>query len=390
MKERKETWVFTYRMPPVVGTHAVTPQFHNAAQAHAFADGLRRGGAIDVRYEMERSQTMSKRESKPAEPLRSREEAVSVFYSPQYVGSGYAFDTTRKAKWVADSLAVSPIAGLQLVEPVPLTRDQVTDVHDPSYLRSVETGEPRGLAESQGLRWDARLWPMVLASNGGVVAAARTALKEGVSGSLSSGLHHAEYASGAGYCTFNGLVIAAKAALASGAKSVLILDLGAHCGGGTASLIAGDLRIRQLDVSVSNYDSYGDSVQSRLVMVGTSSEYLPTLRRVLDEVDRQGASFDLCLYNAGMDLSEDCSTGGLSGITQDILAERERLVFKWCSARRLPIAFVLAGGYIGDQLDEKGLVALHRLTLSAAAQAKISFYRQTNQHDVGHEARRGS
>ena len=106
-------------------------------------------------------------------------------------------------------------------------------------------------------------------------------------------------------------------------------------------------------------------------MVGTGSEYLPAIRRVLDEVDRQGASFDLCLYNAGMDPSEDCSTGGLTGITRDILAERERLVFEWCSARRLPIAFVLAGGYIGPRLDESGLVALHRLTLSAAARIKL-------------------
>jgi hypothetical protein len=32
---------------------------------------------------------------------------VRVFYSSKYVGSGYAFDTTRKAKWIADSLAVA-------------------------------------------------------------------------------------------------------------------------------------------------------------------------------------------------------------------------------------------------------------------------------------------
>ena len=189
---------------------------------------------------------------------------ASVFYSPKYVGSGYAFDTTRKAKWIADSLAESPIPGIELVEPAPLTRDQVAEVHDPEYVQAVETGEPRSLAESQGFSWDAGLWPMVLASNGGAVAAARAALEDGVAGSLSSGLHHAGYGSGAGFCTFNGLVIAAKAALAAGAKSVLILDLDAHCGGGTASLIAGEPRIRQLDVSVSSYDSYPDSEQSPL------------------------------------------------------------------------------------------------------------------------------
>jgi acetoin utilization deacetylase AcuC-like enzyme len=294
---------------------------------------------------------------------------VRVFYSPTYVGSGYAFDTTRKAKWIADSLAESPIPDIELVEPVPLTRDRVAAVHDPKYVRAVETGQPRSLAESQGFDWDAGLSPMVLASNGGVVAAACAALEDGFSGSLSSGLHHARYDCGAGFCTFNGLAIAAKAALAADARSVLVLDFDAHCGGGTASLIAGEARLRQLDVSVDRYDRYADTEQSRLIVVRTASEYLPAIRRVLDEVDRRGDSFDLCLYNAGMDPSEDCSTGGQAGITRAVLAERERLVFQWCGARRLPAAFVLAGGYIGRRLDERGLVALHRLTLSAASEA---------------------
>ncbi|MGH8863640.1 MAG: hypothetical protein ACREVZ_03185 [Burkholderiales bacterium] len=291
---------------------------------------------------------------------------VRVFYSRQYVGAGYAFDTTRKAKWIADSLAESPIPGIELIAPTPLTRKQVAAVHDPRYVQAIETGVPRDLAESQKFSWDAGLWPMVLASNGGVVAAAHAALEHGVAGTLSGGLHHARYAHGAGFCTFNGLVIAAKSALAAGAKSILILDLDAHCGGGTASLIADEPRIRQLDVSVDSYDAYPDSEQARLVMVKNSSEYLPTVRRLLDEVCHQASSFDLVLYNAGMDPSELCAIGGLAGITQEILAERERMVFEWSCNRRLPIAFVMAGGYVGLDLDERGLANLHRLTLSAA------------------------
>lgn len=162
---------------------------------------------------------------------------VNLFYSPKYVGSGHAFDTTRKAKWIADSLAESTIPGIELVEPDPLTRDQMATVHDLGYVLAVQTGPPRGLAESQGFSWDGGLWPMVLASNGDAVAAGLAALENGVAGSLSSGLHHARCGSGAGFCTFNGLVIAAREALAAGAGSVLILDLDAHCGGGTASQI---------------------------------------------------------------------------------------------------------------------------------------------------------
>ena len=29
---------------------------------------------------------------------------IPIFYKPAYVGSGYSFDTTRKAAWIAESL----------------------------------------------------------------------------------------------------------------------------------------------------------------------------------------------------------------------------------------------------------------------------------------------
>src|SRR5690348_4032133 len=104
---------------------------------------------------------------------------MRVYYSSAYTSAGYAFDTTRKAAWVAASLAEAPIPGVELVEPVPLTAEQVEAVHDPGYVRAVQTGRPRGLAESQGFDWDRGLWPAVLAANGGMVAAALSALELG-------------------------------------------------------------------------------------------------------------------------------------------------------------------------------------------------------------------
>lgn len=295
---------------------------------------------------------------------------VRVYYSPGYVGSGYAFDTTRKARWVAGSLSEVPVPGIELAAPGPLTREQVAEVHDPDYVRAVETGLPRDLAESQGFAWDPGLWPMVLMSNGGVVAAALAALKQQVAGSLSSGLHHARRGSGAAFCTFNGLAIAAREALAAGAGSVLILDFDAHCGGGTAALIQDAPRIWQIDVSVTDYDSYASSERVWLDIVQQGTDYLAAVQRGLDEADRRGPRFGLCLYNAGMDPHEGCSEGGMPGITREVLAARERMVFDWCRSREVPIAFVLAGGYVGPRLDTEGLVNLHRLTLSVAAEAE--------------------
>lgn len=296
-----------------------------------------------------------------------RRSPVQVYYSPDYTLAGHTFATTRKARWVADSLAREPLPWLELIPPAPLAEAEVAAVHDPRYVEAVRGGEPRARAESQGFAWDPGLWPMVLASNGGAVAAARRALRDGVAGSLSSGLHHAHYDHGKGYCTFNGLVLAARAALAAGARRVLILDLDAHCGGGTHALIGDDPAIWQVDVAVNAFDSYVPVPRHTLDLVRTAGDYLPTVAVRLEELASRAPAFDLCLYNAGVDPHEDCPIGGLPGITRAILAERERLVFDWCRRLRLPVAFVLAGGYTGPALDERGLVELHRLTLAAAA-----------------------
>ncbi len=129
---------------------------------------------------------------------------LNVFYDRAYTGAAFAFETTRKARWVADSLRDDPIAGVRLAAPEPLTWEQVARVHASDYVQAIRTGEPRALAQSQSLDWDPGLGAMVLATNGGVVAAALDAMRCGVSGSLSSGLHHARRVSGRGFCTFNG------------------------------------------------------------------------------------------------------------------------------------------------------------------------------------------
>jgi acetoin utilization deacetylase AcuC-like enzyme len=303
--------------------------------------------------------------------LRVTPPAVPVFYSPAYTAAAHGFDTTRKATWIATALLRDPIPGVRLVEPEPIDEPALALVHDPAYVRAVRTGEPRALAESQGFRWDPGMWPMVCASNGGAIAAALRAArgpqKKSVAGSLLSGLHHARRGRGAGFCTFNGLALAAQAVLEDGAASALVLDLDAHCGGGTHELCSHLPGIFQTDVSVCDYDAYAPGERATLDVVRSAGEYLPTVAARLAEHERAGRRFDLCLYNAGMDPFEHCVEGGLNGVTAELLAAREELVFRWCAERHVPVAFVMAGGYTGSQLDEAGLVALHRLTIAAAA-----------------------
>ena len=306
------------------------------------------------------------RAARPAarKPDRTAPPRLSVCYSPGYVGAAHAFETTRKAAWVANSLASHPIPGVGLVGNPPLTARHLAIAHSVAYINAVRTGQPRALAESQGFAWDPQLWSMVLASNGGVLAASKRALTQGVAGALSSGLHHARRDHGNGFCTFNGLAIAALKALGPKVRRILVIDLDAHCGGGTHSILGGNRAIHHLDIAVDSFDRYLPTGGNTLDLVRDPGVYLDVLDRRLD--DLRGRQFDLCLYNAGMDPHQHSPVGGLPGIDARLLARRERRVFSWCAQRKLPVAFVLAGGYIGPDLDQAGLVALHRLTLEAA------------------------
>ena len=121
-----------------------------------------------------------------------------------------------------------------------------------------------------------------------------------------------------------------------------------------------------MDVSVNAFDRYEPLGNNQLEMVHDGSRYLATIERKLSWLEREAPRFDICLYNAGMDPFGGCSIGGIQGVTQKVLSDREVAVFSWCRMRAVPIAFVLAGGYLGPELERAGLVALHRLTLEAA------------------------
>lgn len=301
---------------------------------------------------------------------------MKVYYDERYVASGHSFDTTRKSANVAELVRAMP--GVELAAPREASQRELSLVHDPAYVRAVRTGKG-GRAQDAGFGWDPGLWTAVSASTGGAIDAALTALREGAAGSLSSGLHHADRERGAGFCTFNGLALAAKIALgkrpvldmfrrprAPRCRRVLILDLDAHCGGGTHDIIRDDTRIWQIDVSVSGFDAYKSrSERHHLHVVRRAEDYLDIVQLELERAAEIG--FDLVVYNAGMDPHEDCDIGGLPGISSQVIREREELVFAWAREQGVPISFVLAGGYTGRDMWEERLAALHGTTVAAAA-----------------------
>lgn len=287
----------------------------------------------------------------------------TLFYDPRYFCGGLGIDTREKARFVVDSLVESPMSGLEVESPTPATYDDLVTVHDPAYVDAILNGVPRHRSQNNGFgRWTPELAQSVVWSTGGVMSAVHRALTTGTNcGSASSGLHHAQFDHGNGFCTFNGLVVGARHALSMGAKRVLILDLDAHCGGGTASLIDGVVGIEQVDVSVNSFDSYRSTMNSILKM-SRGETYLSDIYEALHGIENP-KSIDVVIYNAGMDPHEDCRIGGMSGVTTGVLRKREEMVFSWAAEAEVPVAYVFAGGYEGGDLTRERLINLHRLTL---------------------------
>jgi len=293
---------------------------------------------------------------------------MKIFYNDGYVAPNHSFDTTRKAAWIADAIHETGVPGVELVDPACFTglAEQVIEsIHDTEYVDALRKGEPEGLASSQGFVWDEGIWEMALNSTAGVLGAVTEALASGSSaGSLSSGLHHARASEGSGFCTVNGLAGAARHALGLVDGTVVVLDVDAHCGGGTHSLIGHEERIRHLDLSVSSFDSYAAAGDNRLVLLtrdagraGFDRRYLDELDGLLDQIpDDTG----LVVYNAGMDPHPTVSSAALT--------RRENRVAEWCSVNSVPVAFVLAGGYT-HVMAEGQLVDLHMKTVRAFSSA---------------------
>lgn len=267
-------------------------------------------------------------------------------------------ETVTKSRLVAQAVR-RHLPSVEIVAPAPATKQELLAVHDEAYLDRVFGADGGETALGD---WSEPLLASILATTGGVRDAVTEALRSGRSGSLSSGLHHAGRSYGTGYCTLNGLALAALHALRS-VPSVGILDLDAHCGGGTADILADDPRVRLVDVSVSSFDRWtpSDKARHHLRLVKDPEEYLEAVDEALGRLE--GVSF--LIYNAGMDAHG--AAGGLEGVDTPIIRERERRVVAWAESRRVPVIFALAGGYRWDGLTLEQVADLHLETVRAFA-----------------------
>ena len=287
-----------------------------------------------------------------------------VDYAPPPPTRGtFRFD---KYRLVMEELRAS---GHPLTEhaPKPMPRIWLEAVHCPDYVDQVLRAEvPRDKERRIGFPVTARIAARVQHTNGGTYLAARLAMEHGFAANSAAGSHHALHDTGAGYCVFNDLAVAANRLLAEGhAARVLVVDLDVHQGDGTASLLAGredvftfsmhaeknfPVRKARSSLDVALPDGTGDDAY-----LAELTRHLPAL---LDRFEP-----DLVLYQAGVDPHRDDRLGRMA-LTDAGLALRDTTVLREARRRGIPVASALGGGY-GE--DPRAVAARHAASMIAMA-----------------------
>lgn len=275
---------------------------------------------------------------------------IAVAYHHDYVVPG----PTRT--YIADKYprvlaALRARAAIDILSPDLMPRAWLLAAHRPDYVDAV-------LSERVAPDIERRIgFPVTEAvarrtqrSVGGTWHAAQHALVHGYAANAAGGSHHARSDTGAGYCVFNDLAVAALRLIAEGdARSILIVDCDVHQGDGTAEILSGHPQIVTFSIHAErNFPTRKMPSTYDIALPDHSDDaaYMAALTPALELLVARHRP-DLILYQAGVDVHADDKLGRLA-LTDAGLMARDTLVATLARTHGIALASVLGGGYGAD------------------------------------------
>ncbi len=248
------------------------------------------------------------------------------------------------AEMVADSGAYSPSAGkpapvvaswrergfpIEIIAPPALPAEDLALAHDRGMVDDILAGRrDNGFSN----RSPAVASALPYTSGAMYTAAVRALEDRRVAVAPCSGFHHAGYSTTQGFCTFNGLMVAACLLHdRHDVRRVAILDFDEHYGDGTDDIL------ERLGIDWVDHYTAGEHGFS----AADATRFLARIPIILEGMAKRGSQ--LVLYQAGADPHIDDPLGGF--LTTEQLYRRDRAVFESCRRLGLPVAWNLAGGY---------------------------------------------
>lgn len=302
---------------------------------------------------------------------------MHAFYTDQFVlplPAGHRFPM-QKYRILRDKVA-SQFNEINLIEPMPASRDQLLLAHSAVYIDQIFRGKLSPAQQKEiGFPWSEHMVERAIRSVGATVDGAMSLLysaqQQKAAVNLAGGTHHANHHNGSGFCVFNDTVVAARVFQQSRPNSkVLILDLDVHQGDGTALITQGDNSIFTLSLHGRNNYPFVKQISDLDIALedGTSDhEYLQHLDLALSRI-QQSFQPDVVFYLGGMDVHQNDRLGRLC-LTDSGIEDRDNMVFSWLAKLRLPVVMTMAGGYFQD-LD-------HLTDLQCASVGRLLQYSKT-------------
>jgi acetoin utilization deacetylase AcuC-like enzyme len=277
---------------------------------------------------------------------------LNVVHHPDYVVQGQS-GAHHFSKYAAVMDVLRADGDLIEFRPEPMPRHWLEAAHDAAYVAAVlGSTVDRTIERRIGFSVTPDVSRRAVLSPGGTWLAAKLALEHGYAANAAGGSHHALFDSGAGFCVFNDLAIAALRLVGEGdVARILIVDCDVHQGDGTAIILAGRSDIATLSLHAEKNFPVRKAQSSMDVGLpdGTGDDaYLAALAPALDTmIDR--ARPELILFQAGVDIHGDDKLGRLS-LTDAGIAARDSLIAQCARSRGIPLASAMGGGYGNDVL----------------------------------------
>ncbi|MFG6281435.1 histone deacetylase [Sphingomonas sp. S6] len=301
---------------------------------------------------------------------------IAVVHHPAYVAPAPARSTYR---WNKNGLIRDLLreAGDRVTwhEPEAMPRHWLEAVHDPDYVAQVlEARVPAPKTRRIGFPITPAVAARAAAVPGGTWLAAQLALRHGFAANTAGGSHHALADTGAGYCVFNDLALAAVRLVEEGTVDrLVVVDCDVHQGDGTAALLAGRPGIATYSIHAEkNFPARKarSTLDVPLADGVDDAGYLATLEATLAPFLAEHRP-QLILYQAGVDPFVGDRLGRLS-LSLDGLVARERLIARLAGG--VPLASTVGGGYGDDALEiaRRHVTAILTLGEAMAREAAIS------------------
>ena len=243
-------------------------------------------------------------------------------------------------------------------KPYPCSDETLKRAHSEKYIKDIKnkTLDENGVKKI-GFPLVDSVVQRSLVATGGTVLAAKLAISNRLACNTAGGSHHATFDSGAGYCVFNDVAVAAQYLLDRGlAKKILIVDLDVHQGNGNSDIFKNNKSVFTFSMhSKSNYPAK-KSISDLDVELEDNIEdleYTNSLKSCLDQLNKE--KFDFVFYIAGVDIHFNDRLGKLK-ISDEGIKTRDEIVIENFFSKNIPLCGVLGGGY---NKDFNKLVELH-------------------------------